>query len=206
MKELLPQTLGKNVQEGHLGGFFVDGDPATYFPLVWEHLVNKYNVKSVVDIGCGMGYAARFFKSLGCDILGIDGSVEAKDSNLIPENFRFHDYETGSALNDEQFDLAWSCEFIEHVYEKYAANFINDFAKCKYLAVTYAKIGQGGHHHVNENTQEYWIAKMAEFGFEFLEEDTNKLREKAKEDSITYNHNGEPNHFMEKGLFFKNTK
>ena len=86
--------------------------------------------------------------------------------------------------------------------------FLNDFSKCKYLAITFAAIGQTGHHHVNENTMEYWIEKIESFGFNFLNEETQILRNQANIDKDE--RNKIPNvpffisHFTERGLFFIN--
>ena len=45
----------------HLGGYIVGGDDATYYPHLWDWLVSARGVKSVVDVGCGEGHAARYF-------------------------------------------------------------------------------------------------------------------------------------------------
>ena len=107
------------------------------------------------------------------------------------------------------FDLCWCCEFVEHVYEKYITNFINDFKKCKYLAMTFAEIGQGGHHHVNENTEEYWIFTLKNFGFDFLENDTKILREMSNLDKQEKEKTPDAqffiSHFTTRGLFFVNS-
>lgn len=189
--EIIEQHYGKMVEEGHLGGFLDGGDAGTYYPVLWEYIIDKYAVKSVIDIGCGRGYSARYFQSLGCDILGIDGSVAAKDLSLIPESFKLHDYTTGTTGIDRKFDLAWSCEFLEHVEEQYMENYMRDFALAKYSALTFAAPNQWGHHHVNCQPQEYWIDNFQKRGFEYMEEETNYMRSLG----IL--------HFKERGLFFK---
>ncbi len=45
------------VNEGHVGGFIIEKDPATYTPHLWEYLCKKFNIKTVLDVGCGMGHA-----------------------------------------------------------------------------------------------------------------------------------------------------
>jgi SAM-dependent methyltransferase len=219
-EEIIPQLHGPDIIEGHLGGCSIGGDGGTYYPIMWKYLIDNYNVKTVLDIGCGRGYSAKYFESIGCDILGIDGSMKAQEMSLIPEHFLLNDYETGPALsrseikyNDKPlddfiFDLCWCCEFVEHVWEEYSQNFLDDFKRCKYVAMTFAYPGQTGHHHVNENTQEYWVDKLKNNGFEYLESQTNDLREKSNED-VTNRLNDpespffEP-HFLTRGLFFKN--
>ena len=182
----------------HVGGFWHDSDPATYFPVLWEHVVKEYGIKTVIDVGCGAGWSSLFFKNLGCEVVAIDGSLVAQNVNKVPECFVFNDYELGSAPIQGEFDLCWSCEFVEHVYEKYSDNFLKDFQRARYLLITYARIGQGGHHHVNENTQEYWINRLNDYGFDFLQTETDNFRGIAeKENQNPYNH------FKHKGLFFK---
>jgi len=208
MREILEQTHGPTLNEGHLGGWAPGGDGGTYYPIMWEYLVNKFNIKSVIDVGCGIGYSSKFFKSIGCHVIGVEGSSIAHSRSLIKENCILHDYTTGKTNLNEKFDLAWSCEFVEHVEEKYIENFVNDFQKAKYLAMTFAGVGQGGHHHVNENTQQYWIDVLSSYGFEFSQENTEELRSKTAED-VTERLKI-PNvpffvpHFIHRGLFFIN--
>ena len=198
MPEIIEQTFGDDIFDGHLGGCFFGGDKSTYYPQMWEYLVTTYNVTSVLDVGCGRGFASKFFLSMGCDVASVDGSEKVKEVSLVPDQFILNDYEKGSAIKDEKFELAWSCEFVEHVYEKFIPNFMADFRKCKYVAMTFAYKGQGGHHHVNENTQEYWIEKFEDNGFTFLNDETNILRSMANVEGPYVSH------FGQRGLLFKN--
>lgn len=194
MSEIVTQTFGKEIRDGHLGGCSVGGDPATYTPIMWKYLLEKYNIKSTLDIGCGVGHASKFFESYGCEILAVDGSIETKELSVVPNHHLIHDYECGNVFesydieflgktgSDIRIDLAWSCEFVEHVWEKYSQNFIDDFKLCNYVAMTHAPPGQGGYHHVNCQPSEYWIDVMDKNGFTYLEDVTNELREKCVED------------------------
>ena len=218
--EVLDQTHGPDIIEGHLGGCSIGGDGGTYYPIMWKNIVDRYDVKTVLDIGCGRGYASKYFQSIGCDILGVDGSTKAEEMSLISEHFLLNDYEGGPALSrskieydgkaikDFVFDLCWCCEFVEHVWEEYAPNFIEDFKKCKYVAMTFAEPGQGGHHHVNEQPEEYWVTKLEASGFEYLVEETEEFRRFASDDKDE--RMKIPNvpyfipHFINRGLLFKN--
>jgi len=206
--EILKQTHGESINENHLGGWSIGGDGGTYYPVMWQYLVEKYDIKSVLDVGCGRGYSTRFFKSLGCDVRGVDGSETAKELTLLePDEFIYHDYTKGNLDILKKFDLCWSCEFVEHVEEQFAINFINSFKQCRYIAMTFAGIGQGGHHHVNENTQEYWINLLQDNNFTYLEQATTELRNKTikdkeirlKETDLFF-----IPHFIDRGLFFIN--
>lgn len=207
--EIIEQTHGPSMNEGHLGGFSLGGDGGTYYPIMWKYLVDSFNIKSVMDIGCGRGFSAKFFKSLGCEVVGIDGCTYAKDLTLLDEDeFIFHDFTKGELIvkNGKLYDLGWTCEFVEHVEEQYIKNYMKCVSQCKHLAMTFAHPGQGGHHHVNENTQEYWISKMNEYGFIFDENMTNILRSKANDDRLERQNNPKSpffiSHFVDRGLFF----
>ena len=198
MPEIIEQTFGEDIFDGHLGGCFFGGDKSTYYPKMWENTINTMGIKSVLDVGCGRGFASKFFLSMGLDVTAVDGSEKVREVSLVPEHFVLNDYEKGSAITDKKFELAWSCEFVEHVYEQYIPNFMEDFKKCKYVAMTFAYKGQGGHHHVNENTQEYWVDKFEQNGFTFDEVTTNVLRSMAGVEGPYVSH------FGERGLFFIN--
>jgi GT2 family glycosyltransferase/GR25 family glycosyltransferase involved in LPS biosynthesis len=207
--DLVPQNLGHMVCEGHLGGFFSEGDGGTYYPLMWAHLVRKHGIRSVLDVGCGRGYSALYFKSLGCDIKGIDGSQEAQATNLLGEDFVLADYAVAPSSIQTEFDLVWSCEFVEHVEERFMKNYLRDFRRGRFLAMTFAGPGQPGHHHVNCRPAEYWIRIMYSQGFDYLPEETAELREYARRDMEKNDSESDKRfvyHFMYRGLFFKNTR
>jgi hypothetical protein len=72
-------------------------------------------------------------------------------------------------------DIVWSCEFVEHVEEKYVDNFLAVFGRAtKAVLMTHATPGQAGHHHVNCQPADYWIERMQARGF-FLEETLTEM-------------------------------
>ena len=63
VEKFYPDNLhGESFNDGDLGGCNVFGDPATHYPIMWKHLVKKFDIKTVIDIGCGFGYTVDFFK------------------------------------------------------------------------------------------------------------------------------------------------
>ena len=74
-----------------------------------------------LDIGCGGGFLAEEFARLGCQVVGVDPSAVSIDTA------RRHatttglpiDYRVGTGENlpvaDEEFDLAYCCDVLEHV-------------------------------------------------------------------------------------------
>lgn len=194
-----------NTDEGHLGGYIrgkqssvqtvhqLDhGDPATWYPKLWSWACHELGVESIMDVGCGEGHAAGYFSQLGCQVLGIDGSLQAKRDSVIPDNHVTHDFTTGAYNPERSFDLVWSCEFVEHVEEEFMDNFLETFAcSQRYLMMTYAAPGQPGFHHVNCQPQEYWVDKVESKGFSLDLARTELSREIA---SI--------GHYKNRGLFF----
>ena len=194
-----------NFEEGHLGGYIRSnsrpapsglriehGDPATYSPELWKWAFEKLGVRSVLDVGCGEGHCAAYFKELGCRVRGVDGSKQAKRDSVIPDHHVVHDFVDGRYEPEDEFDLVWSCEFVEHVEEKYRDHFLTTFSASKrYLMMTYASPGQPGWHHVNCQPESYWVEALQGIGFTMDELLTAEAREAAS-----------GGHFSHRGLVF----
>lgn len=161
--------------DNHLGG--CDGGAGTWLPDIWERMIVLYQIRSVIDIGCGMGRNTKWFLDHGCEVLGVDGFPEYLKLAQIPiDRMLLHDYTLGPYIPSGHYDLGWCSEFVEHVEEKFAPNFLATFARCKHVCLTYATPGQGGYHHVNENTLEYWVEKMESIGFTHDADYTRAMR------------------------------
>ena len=171
-----------------------------------EYMQSKYGVKTMLDVGCGPAGMVKLARKFGIDAQGIDGDFEVERPN-VPVTI--HDYEIGPGpLADLTVDLVWSCEFVEHVYEEFVPNFMEDFARGKYVIMTYAPPGKSGHHHVNCNTEEYWIKVFDLYGFDYDPEETQYIRENSSMSTIKVNRKtGESKEFRrfvkDHGLFFK---
>lgn len=170
----------------HLGGHY--NGTAMTIP-VFDYLKNKFNIKSVIDVGCGPGGMTEYINYRGTYCIGIDGdtSIEKKDYII------FHDYTLGFLELNKTFDLTYSTEFLEHIESKYIPNFMDTFKKSKYVFCTAAFPGQGGHHHVNEQYPDYWIKVFSDYNFEIDEKTLNEIKNLCEDKMITRN-----------SLFFKN--
>lgn len=142
---------------------------------------SQFDVKTMVDIGCGRGEQVQVGLDLGIESIGVDGDIW--ESNKFWGNLPIlvHDYITGPCpdLEGKSFDLVWSVEFLEHVEEQYIPNFMADFQKGKYVICTFAPPGKGGHHHVNCNTAEYWEDTFKQYGFRLDWDLSNTIRAKS---------------------------
>jgi len=194
-----------NVEEGHLGGYIraseepapsglrvEHGDPATFTPSLFRFCVESLGVESVLDVCCGEGHAAAFFRDLGCRVTGIDGSRQAARDSVIASDHVVHDFVDGAWSGGDAYDLVWCCEFVEHVEPRYSSSFLETFCLSRrYLLMTHARPGQPGWHHVNCQPADYWIARIERLGFRFDEALTARTRDAA-----------ESGHFQRSGLAF----
>ncbi len=185
------KITGSFVYEGdRLGGYMLDGDDRTYCPSLWGHLLREYEVQAVIDVGCGQGFSARWFQDHGCDVLGVDGAVSARDMSVIPQSHVVHDYDDGPYCPDRRFDLAWCSEFLEHLDEEFLPNVMETFQSASVIVATAASPGQGGWHHVNERPMSYWIAKFLDFGFGLDNSATDRARAAVKEPGQYFSQTG----------------
>ncbi len=166
---------------GHLGGAFLAApDTTTFLPDVWEYLIGKYQVESVLDVGAGAGWSTKWFAERGVYTLGVEGWREALEKSQCRANIVEHDYSAAPFVPSMLLDLAWCAGFVEHIEEEFIPNFIASFRACQYVCLTHAEPGQPGFHHVNCQPTEYWINKMNEFGFDHDAEETARLRSTDK--------------------------
>jgi len=178
----------------HLGGNIDGGDSFTYCPGAWKYLVNTFKVKSVADVGCGQGRALKWFQDNSCSVLGVEGlqSNADKANQLLNEEVGMRqDLQTGTVCLPLT-DLVWCCELVEHVEEQYIGNLL-PLLVAPVLAMSYAEVGQEGHHHVNCQPEEYWISVLADIGMAYDADLTHRTQIQDK-------HN---NHFGWHGLVFR---
>lgn len=160
-----------------IGGAYEGGDCNTIMHDIWGYLIVKYDLHSMIDVGCGYGHSLEFFSKLGVSCVGYDGDPNAIEGGKHRGYMVLHDFAQGPAVTKSTFDLGWSAEFLEHVREKYMANYMTLLQRCKRICVTHAEPGQIGHHHVNCQDDRYWIEKFASFGFEHNSSETKLLRQ-----------------------------
>lgn len=168
--------------EVHLGGNVREGDPFTFSPKVWNYVIDRFAVKTILDLGSGLGYSSHYFHGLGKQVIAVDGLKENCDSAIYP-TIQF-DLVRGPIHCS--VDLVHCQEVVEHIDEQYLDNLLQSLACGKFVLMTHAVPGQGGHHHVNLKPTEYWIENMARFKCELIEEDTKRVRKLAEDDGAKY--------------------
>jgi len=163
----------------HLGGHFGFTAMVTK---TFDYIKDKYNVRSVLDIGCGPAGMVEYANFKGIYAIGVDGDPDLEEKPYVTK----HDFTTGELTLDKTFDLVYSTEFVEHVEEVYVKNFMPLFQRGNYVFISAAAPGQSGHHHVNCKGKNYWINVFNEYGFEYLLTDSEDIA-KTSSDIVVRN-------------------
>lgn len=146
-----------------LGGNIAHGDTGTWCPALWGYLVERYAVRSVLDVGCGEGHAVAWFHRRGCVAHGFDGLRENVQQAV-------HPIQCFDLLSPVPFvmpvDLVWSAEVAEHIDPGQVDRYLDALCNGRVVAMTAAPPGQTGWHHVNCQPEEYWVERMAARGYD----------------------------------------
>jgi SAM-dependent methyltransferase len=122
---------------------------------------------SVADVGCGTGAWLSVFHEAGVeDILGIDGDYIDRSLLQVPLD-RFVPRDLRLPLDiDRTFDLVVSLEVAEHLPADCADRFVDSLVGLGPAILFSAAIpNQGGHNHINERWQSYWVTLFEERGY-----------------------------------------
>lgn len=144
-----------------------------------NELADIFKDKTVVDLGAGLGWYCPIIskKSKKCD--QYDGSVNIEEVTNgkvkylnLAESIKF-------SCN---YDIVMSIEVAEHIPKEYEDVYINNLIKCSKggLLITWSKIGQGGHYHVNNKNREDVIKLFNKRGMKYQYGITNRLKNVTK--------------------------
>jgi hypothetical protein len=168
--------------EKHLGGNVFEGDPFTFSPNVWDYLIKRFALRSVLDLGSGVGHAAHYFHKAGLQVVAVDGLRENCSRSIFPAI----QIDLTKSKVHCRVDLVHCQEVVEHVDQRYLDNLLMSMACGRIIVMTHALPRQGGYHHVNEQPPEYWINHLKKYQCEVLMEDTNRVRVIAQQERATY--------------------
>lgn len=169
-------------ENAHLGGNISSGDPHSYSPGVWQYLIGRFAVRSMLDLGAGLGHAAHWFHRAGVAAVGIEGLRYNCSKSVYP---LVHGDLSQSAVFCP-VDLVLCVEMVEHLEETHLPNLLDTLCNGKIIVMTNALPGQGGYHHVNEQPTQYWIDHLAARGCTVSKDDTERIRLMAKEEGALH--------------------
>jgi SAM-dependent methyltransferase len=175
-----------------LGGNILEGDPLTFSPKVWDYLIDRFAIKSVLDVGSGLGYCANYFHSKGIATIAIDG-LRSNILNAIYPTI-WHDLMDGPFICN--VDLVHCVEVVEHIEPNSIENILRTLANGKFTIMSHALPGQDGYHHVNCQLDDYWLDHVRIKGGRFLDIDTDRIRNIARNEGA--------HHLANSGLVFTN--
>lgn len=166
----------------HLGGNIIEGDPYTYAPTVWDYLIKRFSLESVLDLGSGRGYSSSYFHSAGVKVISVDGMIENCNNSLFPTV----QIDLTQSSVYCKVDLVHCQEVVEHIDEIHIEKLLSSLTCGKFIVMTNALPGQGGYHHVNEQPTEYWVQHLRRHNCELLSEDSARIRKLARADGAKY--------------------
>jgi 2-polyprenyl-3-methyl-5-hydroxy-6-metoxy-1,4-benzoquinol methylase len=128
----------------------------------------SFDYKRVIDVGCGIGEFGHKADEYFVEYYGVDYRIP-RDKLLIPAE-RYAEFDLTSDVEFPfkgiRFDLAICTEVLEHIPEEHAKKAVKLLCSLADTIVFSAAIpGQGGHNHVNEQWQSYWVNLFFENDF-----------------------------------------
>lgn len=181
-------------QESNLGGNLFYGDAGSFSPQVYDYVIKRFCVQSMLDVGSGLGHLAYHIShNYHIPVIGIEGLPFNVANAYYP--LVHHDLTKGPFVCGP-VDLVSCVEVVEHIEPQFMDNLLDTLTRGKLLLMTHAIPSQHGDFHVNEQPSSYWIEKLASRGFGLLAQDTQVIRKLAATESHF------PTYFAQSGLLF----
>lgn len=150
-------------------GFYHELEPESYVSAkeTLSIVFGLFDIKSVVDFGCGTGSWLRAAHDLGATrVTGLDGPWISKPLLVDPSIELITTELDKSAPVTATYDLAMSVEVAEHLPASRADSFVRDIcAAAPRVLFGGAVPGQGGTSHINEQWQSYWADRFEQNGY-----------------------------------------
>lgn len=125
------------------------------------NFIGKENITSVSDFGAGQGqYGVEIQKAFADSLIyrGYDG---AGDAPIYTQNF-LQFFDLSVPLNLPVTDWVMSFEVGEHIPSQFEGMMIRNLHahNCKGIVLSWAKADQGGHCHINNHNEEWYLVDI----------------------------------------------
>jgi ubiquinone/menaquinone biosynthesis C-methylase UbiE len=142
-------------------GFQADPKRMEYF----VDFIKRYNPKSVLDVGCGLGAVVNELNQRGIEALGIDFAPDLE--KIWGDNLAFTIQDARRILyENKSFDLVFSSDFFEHIDEEDIDKVASEMKRVGRKVVTFVADAKGPINqrqrirHVTHKTLNWWKKKL----------------------------------------------
>lgn len=167
LKRLLQKNATHDeIYDGYYYDETVEGPAAESCRIMASTLCAAFSPRTAIDVGCGTGALLEAFQDNGAQARGFEYS-DAAIARAVGRGLQVEklDLEAVDRIPAEA-DLVVSMEVAEHLPESCSDRYVRLLTEAgNRVVITAATPGQGGTDHVNEQPNEYWIAKFAALGF-----------------------------------------
>ena len=149
-----------------------------------ERFFKERKIHTIMDCGCGTGFyvkelqANRLKNVYGCD--ANPDTAKLGGDHCIVADLSQPNCLVATQHADKKFDCVMSLEVAEHLPKEHEETFLDNLTRIVkedgWIILSWAKKGQGGLGHVNEQNEEYVLATMAQKGWTFQSQETEQLR------------------------------
>jgi SAM-dependent methyltransferase len=132
-------------------------------PLVLRYL----KPTRILDVGCGAGaWLSAYLECGAAEVLGVDAGYVPADQLLV-DGSRFKPVDVARPFRLESgFDLVQCLEVAEHLDPSASETLVDNLvAHAPVVLFSAAPPGQGGEHHVNERSYEFWRGLFKRRGY-----------------------------------------
>jgi len=156
----------------------IDQDHKDAYGLLAKTIVSSFSPKTITDVGCGSGGLSFALMSQGVSVQSFDFSEASLDlarSKGVTQA-RQLDLITARTIGTSS-DVCVCLEVAEHLPASSASHLTKLLSEvAPILIFTAAPPGQGGHFHINEQPQKYWIDLFTDSGMGFDQDAVSGFR------------------------------